>query len=164
MTPRFREQVLPVDRDSVRQIVASTGFFFDHEIDVAVELVDDRLNRGEASDYLFLFAEDESGVIGYVCYGAIACTVGSFDLYWIAVHQSHRGRGIGMELLRRTEKLIAARGGRRVYIETSSREQYLSTRKFYERCGYVAEAELRDFYAPGDGKVIYVRAIGAPPD
>lgn len=161
MTPQFREQVLPGDRVAVREIVASTGFFFDHEIDVAVELVDDRLHRGDASDYQFLFAEDESGVIGYVCFGPIACTAGSFDLYWIAVHQTHRGRGVGIELLRRTEHLIASRGGRRVYIETSSREQYLSTRKFYERCGYVAEAELRDFYAPGDGKVIYVRALDA---
>ena len=35
-------------------------------------------------------------MIGYVCYGPIACTVGSFDLYWIAVDRRRaRGRGSG---------------------------------------------------------------------
>ena len=46
-----------------------------------------------------------------------------------------------------------------MYIETSNRPQYASTRAFYERCGYVCEAVLRDFYAPGDDKVIFVRVL-----
>jgi hypothetical protein len=59
----------------------------------------------------------------------------------------------------KTEELVAKRGGRRVYLETSSRGQYESTRSFYLRCGYAAEALLKDFYSPGDGKVIFVKAV-----
>ena len=42
-------------------------------------------------------------------------------------------------------------------IETSARELYRPTQRFYERCGYEAEARLKDFYAPGDSKIIYVK-------
>jgi hypothetical protein len=34
-------------------------------------------------------------------------------------------------------------------------EKYVSTRRFYERTGFTAEAVLKDFYRPGDDKVIY---------
>jgi hypothetical protein len=61
--------------------------------------------------------------------------------------------------LEQTEQLIRKAGGRQVYIETSNRGQYAPTRDFYLRCGYVQEALLKDFYAVGDDKVIYVRAL-----
>ena len=34
-----------------------------------------------------------------------------------------------------------------------------ATRGFYERCAYHLEVVLKDFYAPGDGKAIYVKAL-----
>ena len=53
----FRYDVRPDDRETVRRLVDSTGVFSTVEIDVAVELVDDRLKRGRQSDYHFVFAE-----------------------------------------------------------------------------------------------------------
>lgn len=155
----LRTDVRPDDLATVRRIVESTGFFHPPEVDVAVELVDERLKSGDASGYFFLFAERDGRVLGYTCYGPIACTVASYDLYWIAVDAAERGQGLGRDLLRQTEELIAARGGQRVYAETSGREQYEPTRVFYERCGYEREAMQRDFYAPGDDKVMYVRVV-----
>lgn len=162
-----RTEPRAADVEAVREIVSSTGFFHGFEVDVAVELVQERLARGLASEYHFAFVDDERGrAVAYSCFGPIACTVGSFDLYWIAVHQGHRGGGLGRRLLRATEGLIAAGvpdasgaivPGRKVYAETSGREQYAPTRGFYEACGYVAEARLRDFYAAGDDKVVYVK-------
>ena len=61
------------------------------------------------------------------------------------------------------ERLVLSAGGRRLYAETSSRSQYAPTRAFYERCGYILDAEMRDFYAPGDGKQVYVRELATPP-
>jgi hypothetical protein len=46
-----------------------------------------------------------------------------------------------------------------VYIETSNRPQYVPTRAFYERCGYECEAVLKEFYGPGDDKVIFAKAL-----
>lgn len=158
---RLRDEVRPDDCTAVERIVASTGFFNEEEIGVAVELVDERLARGEASGYAFVFAERDGRTVGYACYGPIAGTVASYDFYWIAVEAGLRGAGIGSLLMRAVEERIAAAGGRRVYVETSSREQYIPTRAFYERHGYHAEATLQDFYAPGDGKVIYAKRLDA---
>jgi len=155
----FRHELEPEDRDLVRAIVESTGFFNPAEVDVAVELVDERLAKGPASGYHFLLAQREGRTVGYTCYGPIAGTAASFDLYWIAVEDSLRRQGLGRFLLDQTERLIAQAGGRQVYVETSSRDQYRPTRTFYERSGYGLEALIEDFYAPGDHKVIYVKRL-----
>jgi ribosomal protein S18 acetylase RimI-like enzyme len=75
------------------------------------------------------------------------------------VHQNYRGQGLGRQLLEASEKAIKKLKGERIYIETSSRDQYIPTRAFYTSCHYQAEAILKDFYAPGDSKYIFVRAI-----
>ncbi|MBU0640577.1 MAG: GNAT family N-acetyltransferase [Planctomycetes bacterium] len=155
----FRDTVRGADVPAVRSIVASSGFFAPHEIDIAVELVEEHLARGAASGYHFIFADVDGDPIGYACYGPIGCTVGSFDLYWIAVRAACRGHGLGRRLLSEVERRVRRAGGRRLYVETSSRALYEPTRGFYERCGYSAEARLDDFYGPGDAKVIYVKPV-----
>jgi ribosomal protein S18 acetylase RimI-like enzyme len=155
----FREIVLPGDPGTVRDIVASTGFFYDHEIEVAVELVDERLLKGLQSGYLFLFAEQGGRTVGYSCYGEIACTQGSYDLYWIAVHDDLRNQGVGKVLLRKTEALIAGLKGRVVWVETSGQKKYAPTRNFYLRSGYQEEAVLKGFYGPDDDKLIYAKRL-----
>jgi ribosomal protein S18 acetylase RimI-like enzyme len=138
--------------------VASSEFFSAEEVGVAVELVEERLARGEASGYHFLFAEYDGVPVGYTCFGPIPCTAGSFDLYWIAVHNDLRGSGIGRGLLSESLRIMDWLGGVRVYVETSSRPQYGPTRTFYERSGFKKEAVLEDFYGRGDHKVIYTKA------
>lgn len=155
----LRFDVLPDDAENVRRLVDSTGVFSKVEIDVAVELVEDRLKLGVKSDYLFVFAESDGRAVGYTCYGRIPLTEASFDLYWIAVDRSLQGRKIGRLLLEKTEELIRTLGGRQVYIETSNRGQYAPTRGFYLRCGYQQAALFADFYAKGDDKVIYERKL-----
>jgi ribosomal protein S18 acetylase RimI-like enzyme len=155
----LRYQVVESDRDHVRRIVEATGFFHAHEVDVAVELVDDRLRKGDASGYWFVFVEHEGQPVAYSCYGPIACTVGSFDVFWIAVDPAFQGAGIGRALLRQTEVMIQSAGGRRIYVETSGRPQYQPTREFYARCGYSLVAELPDFYDAGDSKLVLVKRL-----
>ncbi len=155
----FRDAPVQEDTAGVREIVESSGYFTTQEIEVAQELVQERLEKGISSGYLFLFAETEGRVIGYACYGPVPCTLESYDLYWIAVAEDLRGAGVGRELLRKTEQAIERAGGRRIYVETSSREQYNPTRRFYRACGYGEAAVLEDFYAPGDHKVIYLKAL-----
>jgi ribosomal protein S18 acetylase RimI-like enzyme len=155
----YREEVRPEDREAVGRLVRATGFFSEEESGIAVELVDERLAKGEASGYLFLFAEEEARLSGYACFGPIPGSLHSCDLYWIAVDPNGQGRGIGKKLLAESERLMAERGARRVYADTSSRPQYEPTRAFYLACGYRQEAFLPDFYAPGDGKVIFVKLL-----
>lgn len=159
----LREEVRPTDGAAVRDIVVSSGMFNDAEINIAEELVTERLTRGISSGYEFLFAEKLGRVIGYVAYGKIDGTQCSFDLYWIAVHHNFQRQGLGKILLAATENILARRGGARIYLETSGRDQYAPTRAFYERSAYLAEARLADFYAPGDDKCIYVKVVPGRP-
>jgi ribosomal protein S18 acetylase RimI-like enzyme len=156
---KFRYEVLPRDVEDVRNLVEKTGFFRGDEIAVAAELVTERLSRGPESGYHFVMAEEEGRLTGYVCYGPIPCTISSYDLYWIAVDPRLQGRGLGKALLYEAERLIKKMGGDRVYVETSSRAQYKSTRIFYEQCGYSKASVLDDFYGPGDSKATYLKLL-----
>ena len=66
--------------------------------------------------------------------------------------------------MKKTEKIASKMGCRRIYIETSARDQYVPTQAFYNRCGYEQEAFLKDYYTPGDGKIIYVKALETSPE
>jgi ribosomal protein S18 acetylase RimI-like enzyme len=157
----FRDAVRPEDADAVERLVRATGFFSPAEVAIARELVDERLARGPASGYELLLAEAAAGLAGYTCYGPIPGTASSYDLYWVAVAPDHQGLGLGRALLARTEALVRAAGGTRVYAETSGRGQYAPTRAFYRACGYLEQARLPDFYAPGDDKLVFVKVLAA---
>ena len=155
----YRERLRPEDRDAVGRLVRATGFFSEQEIGIAVELVEERLAKGEASGYSFLFAESADRLLGYACFGPIPGTMNSFDLYWIAVDPGEQGNGIGRTLIAEAERIMAKRGARRIYADTSSRPQYNPTRAFYLACGYREAAFLADFYGPGDGKMIFIKEL-----
>ena len=154
----FREQPLVSDIQSIALILATSGFFNSEEQRVGVSLLQERLEQGESCEYFFQFADVASCVRGYTCFGPIPGTKCSYDLYWIAVDTTYRGQGLGTLLLQQSEQEIERRGGRRIYIETSSSELYVPTRSFYVRNGYTLEAELKDYYGPSDSKLIYVKA------
>jgi D-alanine-D-alanine ligase len=156
---RLRDRVGGGDVGAVERLVRATGAFSAEEVAIAAELVEARLRQGSASGYEFLFADGERELLGYSCYGPIGGTRASYDLYWIAVAPGRQGCGLGSRLLSLTEARIAAAGGRRVYVDTSGRPDYERTRRFYARVGYVLEATLLDFYAPGDSKLIYRKVL-----
>jgi GNAT superfamily N-acetyltransferase len=156
---RWRDGASPGDPDAVTRIVRATDFFNTEEEAIARELVEERLERGPASGYEFLFAERAGCPVAYSCYGRIGGTRESWDLYWIAVDPAEQGRGLGRELLAQTEVRVRAAGGGRLYVETSGRASYAPTRDFYAHMGYALEATLPDFYSPGDAKCIYVKAL-----
>ncbi len=155
----YRQHIKPSDIEAIADIVEESGFFSDEEIEIAIQLAEEKLDQQESSSYRFLFAEIENQVVGYTCYGLIPATVGSYDLYWIVVAKDLQGLGVGKMLMAETEQLIYQNGGRQIYAETSSRDQYQPTHGFYETCGYHQEAFLNNFYAEGDGKIIYAKIL-----
>ena len=155
----FRETVYRSDPEDIFRLTESCELFYPEETAVARELAEERLARGPASGYDFLFAETNGRIIGYTCFGPIPLTQARFDLYWIAVRKDIQGTGIGRHLLQLTERRILKMNGRRIYVETSSRKPYAPTHRFYQSRGYHQEAILPDYYAPGDDKVIYMKAL-----
>ena len=146
---RFRSEVRPSDAAAVEALVAGTGRFCPAEVAIAAELVAECLARGpDASGYHFLLAEDEADrarLLGYACFGPIAGTLHSFDLYWIAVEHGSQGRGLGRRRLAAAEAAVLASGGRRFYVDTSGTDAYAPTRALYAACGFAAGARLPDF-------------------
>lgn len=155
----YRQKIQPSDIEAIADIVESSGFFSDEELEIAIELAEDKLDKQEVSSYQFLFAEEGNRVLGYTCYGLVPATSFSYDIYWIVVANNMRGQGLGKLLMAETEKLIELSGGRQIYAETSSRKQYEPTHKFYENCGYHQEAYLKNFYSDGDSKIIYAKVL-----
>ncbi|HPG35166.1 MAG TPA: GNAT family N-acetyltransferase [bacterium] len=157
---KLRDKIVQTDLEFIREILVSTGFFYDFEVATAVEIGEEVLAKGDAAGYHFLFVEDEDfKPYGFTSFGDIPCTKNRFDLYWIGVHEKMRGKGIGSVLLKESEKAVKSLDGKILYIETSARELYNPTRGFYLKNGYKIETILEDFYDDGDGKVIYSKRL-----
>lgn len=153
----FRRKVKKSDTETIREIVTSTGFFNSEEIDIAADLCIEYLVDGAASGYQFIFYDNDIDTMAYTCYGLIPGTKNSFALYWIAVRDTYRNKGLGKALLLETEAHIRKQGGKGIYVETSSRDQYIPTRLFYEKNGYQLKAQFEDYYDEGDDLVYYIK-------
>ena len=144
-------------RSTVEEIVRATGVFSDAEVGVALELFDE----GQKDDYEFVGAFIDGKLIGYACFGPTPATDRTFDLYWIAVHPNAQRSGAGAALMGEVERQLQRRRARLLVVETSSRDDYAGTRLFYEKRGYAESARIRDFYAPGDDRVVLSKRFGS---
>jgi ribosomal protein S18 acetylase RimI-like enzyme len=163
-------RVGPLDRSHrtrLAEIVRATGAFSDDELAVALELFDDTypgVGRPTPEHYRFLGAFTPDGELaGYACYGRTPATDRVWDLYWIAVHPAAQGTGSGTHLLSEVERRIADDEARMLVVETSSRSDYAGSRGFYARRGYLEAARVRDFYAPADDRILYVKRFHKRP-
>ena len=148
------------DREELRTILESTGFFYDFEVNTALGLVDETCSKGnDESGYFWLKIEDAGRIVAFATYGNNPCSKHSWELYWIAVRSNSRGKGYGTVILEAVEDDVRERGGGILWIETSGRELYKPTEAFYLRKGYELAASLKDFYAPGDPKQIYRKEL-----
>jgi ribosomal protein S18 acetylase RimI-like enzyme len=147
------------DKRALMQILKNTPEFKPFEVSVAEELIDFYLEDSVKSGYIIKIADDDGEVAGYVVYGETPCTIGTWDLYWIAVDRSRRGKGIGKMLSAVAESEIQQKQGRLVFIETSSTPLYENTRHFYIARGYEQVARIPDFYEPGDDKLILQKKL-----
>lgn len=148
------------DRNTIEEILRSTDFFYEFEIQTALEIADETISKGEeVSGYRWMKIIDEDGLVAFANYGKNAFSTHSWDLYWIAVHQNSQNKKLGSVLLKAIEDDIRKAGGKILWIETSGRPLYASTEAFYKRNGYTLHASLKDFYADGDPKQIYSKVL-----
>ncbi|HZL77037.1 MAG TPA: GNAT family N-acetyltransferase [Bacteroidales bacterium] len=148
------------ERKRVEEILRSTDFFYDFEIDTALEIADETIAKGmEKSGYYWLKVIDEDGVVAFANYGKNAFSTHSWELYWIAVHDNSRHKKLGSALLKAIEDDVRKQGGKILWIETSGRPKYAATEAYYQRNGYELAASLKEFYGPGDPKQVYVKVL-----
>jgi GNAT superfamily N-acetyltransferase len=148
------------DLDPLVEIVRATNVFREEEIEVARELMEIAADEEDQKDYVIFTYVDENNVPrGYYCIGRTPMTTATYDLYWIAVDPQVHGKGIGKELLIHCEEYMKRSGGQLVIAETSSTAQYEKTRLFYEHNHYSEASRIRQYYAPDDDLVVYIKYL-----
>ena len=148
------------DKNHIEDILKSTGFFYDFEIEIALGLVDDTLTYGtDECGYHWMKLTDEDGLVAFANYVRNTFSVHSWDLYWIAVHQNSRQKKLGSLLLKAVEDDVKHLGGKILWLDTSGRDLYEPTQIFYLKNGYTLNASLKDFYGPDDPKQIYSKVL-----
>jgi len=149
----------PDDREAVARLLAGVEEFRADEAACALELFDESFGGdGTDEDYHVLCAEAEAkGIIGFVCWGKIPLTRAACDLYWIVTDPTCRRSGVGKRMLRHLEGVLREKAITLLVAETSSLSSYAQARAFYTKEGFAEESRIRDFYAPGDDRVIYCK-------
>ncbi len=157
MTVSIRKMTA-ADKPAVMKLLKKTPQFLPEEVVVAEEVIDCYLEDPSAG-YFTLVAESAGDIAGYVEYGETPLTQGTWDIYWIAVSPEHKREGIGAKLMEAAEKDIARAHGRMVMAETSSKENYAGTHRFYLAQGYHLAAQIADYYAPGDDIMFFQKLL-----
>jgi GNAT superfamily N-acetyltransferase len=151
--------ISPADTDAIVTLTAGTGFFKPMELETLREVLGDYHAENAALGHR-AFVWDEGGrILGYDYHAPAAMTDRTWYLYWIAVSRDLQGRGLGGKLLEFVERDVREQNGRLLLIETSSTPHYEPTRKFYLKYAYTLAANIPDFYADGDGLVVFSKRL-----
>jgi predicted house-cleaning noncanonical NTP pyrophosphatase (MazG superfamily)/GNAT superfamily N-acetyltransferase len=88
-----------------------------------------------------LFIKDSTKIIGGIN-GFIIGESGILDLLWVA--PSHRNKGLGKQLIQRTEAFLIAKNCTRLFVDTAEYQ----AKAFYEKQGYTLEGSLHHWAGP----------------
>jgi GNAT superfamily N-acetyltransferase len=157
VSPHLRH-LSATDRGRIEEITRAVGLFREDEIPVALEVFDEAVGIAAGESYTALGADVDGRLTGWICWGPTPCTLGTFDLYWMAVDPAVHGTGVGTALILEMERRLAG-VARLIVVETAGRPDYGATRRFYEARGYRPTATIPDFYAPGDDQVVFVKRV-----
>ncbi len=144
----------PADAKIIEGILKKIPLFKKEDIKVAMELVNITASNPLQTDYNVFVYEHNGTVLGYHCTGKRPLTDAVYDLYWIVTDPDHGKQGIGKVLLEHAEDFVLQSNGRWMLIETSSKESYSATRKFYMRNNFSIISEINDFYSQGESLLV----------
>ena len=113
----------------------------------------------DAIDDMWLTATLHGAAAG-VCFAKLEeLTDGTWNMLALAVSPNHQGGGLGAAMTNDLERRLAGRSVRILIVDTSGTDDFARTREFYEKQGYEPEARIRDYWAAGDDKVTFRKAL-----
>ncbi len=143
------------DIPDLKRVLDETGLF---PSDLLPDLVRGFLSE-EAGDDIWLTFDSDGDAIGF-CYAAPEpLTEGTWNMLAIAVLPGVQGKGSGAGLVAELESRLHRLGHRVLIADTSGTAKYERTREFYRKNGYSEEARIRDFWGPGDDKVVFWKSL-----
>jgi ribosomal protein S18 acetylase RimI-like enzyme len=154
--------VLRADAEVVKAIAIETGLFTADDIGGFEDMLEGFLNNN-LTDHFWIVLEDETNaIVGAAYYAPEPLSDRMWNLYFISVRPGFQGMGIGAALITHIEETLRGKGeevARTLIVETSSLERFQSTRRFYERRGFDKKARIREFYRPGEGKIVFWKSL-----
>lgn len=149
------------DRDAVRNLALINEMFTADEMGGVDEMLSGYLD-GTLSDHHWVVAETGGVVTGGGYYAPEPFGDRVWNLYFLAVHPDVHGQGVGGRIVRYLVDHLRSAGegtARVLLVETSSTDAYERARSFYVARGFVEEARIREYYGPGDDKVVFWRRL-----
>ena len=150
------------DVEQIRALAIGNGMFAPEEMGG----FDDGLNgylSGALEGHRWLVATGVGGRVegaAYVAPEPFGDRV--WNLYFLAADPRRHRRGAGSALVRHVEQSLRDEGdevARVLIVETSSGAAYDGARRFYSSRGFDREAVIREFYGPGDDKIVFWKSL-----
>jgi ribosomal protein S18 acetylase RimI-like enzyme len=147
---------VPADIAALKRVLDVTGLF---PSEMLADMVDSFLHAAEC-DEVWLTCEEARDAIGFCFAAPEKFTEGTWNMLAIAVHPDSQRKGAGAAIVKHLEGALRERGERILIADTAGTNEFAQTRQFYRRNGYTEEARIRDFWAVGNDKVVFWKAIG----
>lgn len=148
------EPTVAGDISGLQKVLQETGLF---PPEMLPQMLTGHLEGAE--DALWLTCHADGQVAGFCLARPEALTDGTWNMLAIAVLPARQRAGLGGALVRQLEAVLRGCGQRMLVVDTSGTEDFAATRAFYARQGYAEVARIPDFWAHGDDKVIFRKAL-----
>ena len=143
------------DIPSLQQVLDETALF---PSEMLPDMLEGFLSNGESSD-IWLTCEASGEPVGF-CYAVPEeLADGTWNMLAIAVLPHKQGSGCGAAIVKHLEAELSARRQRILIVDTSGADAFAKPREFYRKNGDSEEARIRDFWAPGDDKVVFWKSL-----
>ncbi|MEM6614879.1 MAG: GNAT family N-acetyltransferase [Cyanobacteria bacterium P01_C01_bin.72] len=146
--------VKPQDVAAIKAIIDANELFPSQMLD---EMMSGYFTNSDSEELWLTYDDSNPKAIAFCAPEQM--TEGTWNLYLIAVHPDFHRQGIGKAMIRHIEHVLLVRGVRILLVETSGLDSFKSTRTFYLSLGYEQEAQIREFYAAGEDKIIFRKAL-----
>lgn len=113
---------------------------------------------GDTEDF-WLTCHWDGVAVGFCYTVPEALAEGTWNMLALAVRPDLQGKRLGTMLVAAAEQHLKAKNQRILIVDTSGTDDFALTRKFYAKNGYDEEARIRDFWADGDDKVVFRKAL-----
>lgn len=147
---------IPADADALMEIIESSDQF-DAEGLAHVRGTLFEYLEGDSHDIWLTAIEDSPVGVAYCAPEPV--TSGTWNLLMLWTRHDKGHQGYGSALVQHIESELTQRGARLLIVETSGLPEFEAANAFYDKCGFVREATIKDFFDEGDDKIVYSKSL-----
>jgi len=148
-------KVIATDVEALEKVIDSSGIF---PSELLKDMISEYLSNPVSEEIWFTYLQEKQPIgFGYCVPEKL--TDGTYNLLAIAVDKKSQGMGIGSKMMAYLEDELRRQQKRILIVDTSSSEDFESTRSFYVKAGYTNVAAIKDFWKDGEDKVTFYKRL-----